>query len=84
MISHGSESSGTAALLAFQGAAEHRAAKLGHDVGPWVAVEGEPAARTARCTACGAVAYLRTEGGLVGVAGALCSVPCGGVAPEPG
>jgi len=85
MISRGSESgSDTATFLVFQASAERRAERLGHVVGPWVAVDGEPSARTARCTICGAVAYLRSEGGLVGVAGALCTEACDGGAAEPG
>lgn len=50
---------------------------LGHDLSDWVPVdEGGAVAWRATCSRCRGVVYVRSEGGLLGAAGALLVEPC--------
>jgi hypothetical protein len=61
--------------------AADRARARGHELGPWTPMPGEEAiARTASCTRCGRVAYVRFESALVGAAGPALTDSC----DEPG
>ena len=70
---------GSVGIEAACAAAEERARRLGHALGPWSDESDESAvARRATCTICGAVVYVRVEDGLAGAAGKACSEPCPG------
>jgi hypothetical protein len=57
--------------------AEEAADAHGHDLGPWEAAPGEEAvARRAVCHRCGRVAYIRSESGIAGTAGAALTETC--------
>jgi hypothetical protein len=62
-------------LAQLRGAAEQRAASLGHFLGPWTTVE-EGVSYRATCTVCGRAVYARAEGALAGMAGRACGEPC--------
>lgn len=60
-------------------AAEKRAQQFGHRLGDWEDVGEEGyVARRAACSVCGALAYVRIEDGLYGVAGEAISQQCAG------
>lgn len=62
-------------------AASERAHARGHELGGWSEPpEEEGIARAAACVRCGRVAYVRSEGGLVGAAGAALTEACDGSA----
>lgn len=64
-------------VVQLQELAVARAERLGHVVGPWRPVdERDSQSWVANCEQCGAVAYVRREHGLLGIAGALCTDPC--------
>jgi hypothetical protein len=65
------------ALDALCQSAEDTALAGGHDLGEWQAPQGEEGvARSAVCSRCGRVAYVRAEPSLAGATGPALTEPC--------